>query len=295
MAIPTIYMAFIDMAKRTSIDLDTERSRTYHIEANGPHPEPTVLACGYQKCLPAYHIKRTRFKPFVAEYVVRGRGYLETNSRSVELSEGMMFVYGGGEPHAYWADADDPMEKIHIAFSGKGSEGWIRRAAGQTTGAISFTAPGEIADLFERALLEASSIGRNRNDILRAYLRIILMKAEALRAGGGREPSAGGVYHAAKATIESQFLTLKSANEVSGALGVSLPHLCRLFKQHADTSPHSYLVQLKLNHAAQLLGSTGRSVKEIAYDLSFTDPYHFSRSFKKRFGKSPRHFREDGL
>lgn len=288
-------MAFIDMTKRTSIDLDTDRSRTYHIQANGPHPEPTVLACGYQKCLPSYRIDRKRFKPYVAEYVVRGRGVLQAAGKTQALGEGMIFFYGGGEPHTYWADGDDPMEKIHIAFSGKGSEAWIRKAAGQTTGVISVTSPGVIADLFERTLLEASSIGKNRDAILRSYLQIILMKAEALRASGGREASAGGVYHAAKATIESQYLTLKSANEVSGALGVSLPHLCRLFKQHADTSPHSYLLQLKLNHAAQLLGSTARSVKEIAYDLSFTDPYHFSRSFKKRFGKSPRHYREEGL
>ena len=41
---------------------------------------------------------------------------------------------------------------------------------------------------------------------------------------------------------------------------------------------------------ANQLGRAGRQVKEVALHIGFSDPYHFSRVFKREMGQSPRMF-----
>jgi len=46
-----------------------------------------------------------------------------------------------------------------------------------------------------------------------------------------------------------------------------------------------------MNVAAQRLQKPEVLVKQVAYELGFTDPFHFSRAFKRVFGLSPAMFR----
>ena len=41
-----------------------------------------------------------------------------------------------------------------------------------------------------------------------------------------------------------------------------------------------------------MLRNTGKSVKEIAFTLEFSDAYYFSNIFKRHYGISPRDFRQ---
>lgn len=77
---------------------------------------------------------------------------------------------------------------------------------------------------------------------------------------------------------------------------VSVPycydHLCRLFRQELSTTPHKYLINLRLQAAADLLmsGYNANSISDIAYMCGFKDPLYFSRLFKKRYNTSPSAF-----
>lgn len=44
-----------------------------------------------------------------------------------------------------------------------------------------------------------------------------------------------------------------------------------------------------MNHAADLLQNSQRMVKEVAEELGFSDPYNFSRAFKRVFRVYPGH------
>ena len=45
-----------------------------------------------------------------------------------------------------------------------------------------------------------------------------------------------------------------------------------------------------MSHAASLLLTTGNLVKNIAFELGFENPFHFSRAFKSVYGISPESF-----
>jgi AraC-like DNA-binding protein len=63
-------------------------------------------------------------------------------------------------------------------------------------------------------------------------------------------------------------------------------HLMRLFKKHLGMSPHSYLVQLRLERAKELL-SQGHPIADAALCAGFSDQSHLTRRFKQRYGLTP--------
>jgi AraC family transcriptional activator of pobA len=66
-------------------------------------------------------------------------------------------------------------------------------------------------------------------------------------------------------------------DHVKRAIGVTVGHLIR---------------QRLLTEAQRELVFSGRPIHEIAYDLLFSDPSHFTRFFRKSTGMTPQAFRE---
>lgn len=61
----------------------------------------------------------------------------------------------------------------------------------------------------------------------------------------------------------------------------------KVFKNTLNMTPANYLTLLRMNAALQLLTDKRLTIKNIAYELGFTDDAHFCRSFKKYYGISP--------
>lgn len=83
-------------------------------------------------------------------------------------------------------------------------------------------------------------------------------------------------------------LTLEKLARLSGR---SLSDFNRTFKKLFQQSPHRWIMQQRLNKAKEILVSTNRKPTEFYMELGFMDLAHFSRSFKKAFGKTPTEIR----
>ncbi|MBB1469230.1 AraC family transcriptional regulator [Pseudoalteromonas sp. SG41-5] len=59
------------------------------------------------------------------------------------------------------------------------------------------------------------------------------------------------------------------------------------FKLAFGQTPAMWQQQLRLKRSRQLLQS-GQQISQVCYDLGFTNPSHFSRLFKQKFGVSPK-------
>lgn len=64
-----------------------------------------------------------------------------------------------------------------------------------------------------------------------------------------------------------------------------------LFKQKTGQSPHSFLTQIRIHKAAQLLGSRKYTITEAAYMVGLT-PHNFSRQFRQVMGMSAKTYRQ---
>jgi transcriptional regulator GlxA family with amidase domain len=83
-----------------------------------------------------------------------------------------------------------------------------------------------------------------------------------------------------------------SMETVATTLHVSYAWFRKTFRQYTGMPPRQYFIQLKIEKARLLLNDTNRSVKEIAYDLNFDYPNHFSKLFKAKTGLSPEQYRK---
>ncbi len=79
--------------------------------------------------------------------------------------------------------------------------------------------------------------------------------------------------------------------KVASLFGMSAPTLCRKFQVNLQVSPYQYLIQLRMRHACRLLQAGALSIKEIAEQVGYDNPLHFSTEFHRTQRCSPREYR----
>jgi transcriptional regulator GlxA family with amidase domain len=72
---------------------------------------------------------------------------------------------------------------------------------------------------------------------------------------------------------------------------LSPAHLQRLFKQQTGIQLGGFVVERRLQRAAQLLTISNLSIKEIAYAVGYRHHSSFVRAFQHRFSQAPKHYR----
>ena len=100
----------------------------------------------------------------------------------------------------------------------------------------------------------------------------------------------GQIQHYIAAHLSESTL---DAAEIASAIGISVRHLHRLFLVTGGTLG-DYIRALRLRGCASDLVNPElkkKTITEIAFYWGFSDSAHFSHSFRKRFGISPRAFR----
>lgn len=68
-----------------------------------------------------------------------------------------------------------------------------------------------------------------------------------------------------------------------------------LIKKEAGKPPLEYIQNKIVNEAKNKIFESKKSINEVAYELGFTYPQHFSRFFKKIVGQSPNEFRATSM
>lgn len=68
-----------------------------------------------------------------------------------------------------------------------------------------------------------------------------------------------------------------------------------LFMEITGTSPINYIIDLRINTAADLLTNSSLSISNISKYVGYEDPYYFSRLFKSRIGISPAAYRKETI
>jgi AraC-like DNA-binding protein len=98
----------------------------------------------------------------------------------------------------------------------------------------------------------------------------------------------------AKDLMHSSYMENPDLDAIGSAACLSTPQLVRHFKAVFQRTPHQYLVQIRLNHAAQLLRHTSLPVHEITWKCGFEDTSAFCRAFRTEYGVTPTFFRMAG-
>lgn len=80
-------------------------------------------------------------------------------------------------------------------------------------------------------------------------------------------------------------------SEIADEFHLDRAHLSRKFKEVVGESPQNYIVNARLKEAAKLMREHGLSPTDAATAVGYLDIYLFSKMFKRRFGVSPREYK----
>ena len=113
-------------------------------------------------------------------------------------------------------------------------------------------------------------------------------RAPAAQARGGLPP---GAMRRVREYVDAHLGENMDLAELASIAGLSVFHFARQFKQSAGVTPHSYLVQRRVERAQDLLARTDLALSEIAVAAGFSDQSHLARHFRQMLGTTPREFR----
>ncbi|MCR5196839.1 MAG: AraC family transcriptional regulator [Pseudobutyrivibrio sp.] len=91
--------------------------------------------------------------------------------------------------------------------------------------------------------------------------------------------------------VENNYGSHIAIADMADLAGFSESHFMRFFKESFGVSFVTYLNDYRLSMAARLLLSTEDNVLNIAQLVGFENLSHFNRSFKRKYGKTPREYR----
>ncbi len=92
--------------------------------------------------------------------------------------------------------------------------------------------------------------------------------------------------------MDSAFLENPSLREVAEKVFMAPNYFHKVFRQTFGITPFNYMLNKRMNVARELLAFSPLTVKEIALKSGYNDEFHFSKTFKKHAGMSPRVFRD---
>lgn len=267
-------------------------ARRFYLDVHPDAEKPlAVVSAGCEHCEREYSIERKNFPYFSFEYVARGQGSLVLGGEAYKLEPGTLFSYGPRIAQTIHTDPEDRMVKYFVDFKGRQARQLLKEASIVPGSVIQISAPQDIAEAFDNLIREGLAESVFRARICASLLEYLILKvAEAAIPYGSSGTRSFYTYQKCRQFIDDNYLRLHTVNQIAAECFMDDAYLCRLFKRFGQRSPYQHLMRLKMNRAAELLHQPGMLVKQVADDLQFSDPYHFSRVFKRTLGISPEQF-----
>jgi AraC-like DNA-binding protein len=113
---------------------------------------------------------------------------------------------------------------------------------------------------------------------------IYRIRVKELKKNSSRQEQLANCF---KHLVEKHFIENRKVTDYSEMLNISPKHLSEVVSETFGRSPLQIIHDILLLEAKVQLGSTDKSVSEIAHYLKFDDQPHFTNFIKKRTGLSP--------
>jgi len=269
--------------------LQIAQARRFHINLNPARGEPlAVVSGGCEHCSADYEIHRDTFPYFGIEFVTQGRGHLILAGKSYDIVPGTIFAYGPGISQHITSDPRERLVKYFLDFTGKRARPLLAEHGPRPGHVIQTSAPAPIIAAFDDIIAHGLQGTPLTPRIVTLLTESLLLKiADTAIPFGSFGAPAFATYQKCRAWILDHAAKVQTLDQIARACHIDPAYLCRLFRRFDHTSPYQFLLRLKMNDAAARLQTPGIAIKQVADEMGFSDPFHFSRVFKKALGLAP--------
>lgn len=259
---------------------------------NAPRPLPpneafVTIAAG-ETFGQNYRMNRVNSWECVCAYIVSGCGTLVYDDKTINLSQGDVFLLHKNSDHTYYSDNDDPFRFLWFNCTGKL---WPMLFQAYELDQRVIIPQYNDPSLF----VEFHEICRTHTDPHEIYQlcglqfhRIVASFAEHLIGMKKNDTLAYRV----KRYLDERLNESLSLQKLSQSTGYSTAYIGRCFKAAYGQTPYQYLLQEKLTAAEKLLSQTDMKIRQVAALFVFNDEFHFSNAFYKHFGYRPNDLRK---
>ncbi|MBD5778035.1 helix-turn-helix transcriptional regulator [Pelagicoccus sp. NFK12] len=259
-----------------------------------PGQDFTVVCGGYEQCSLDYQYRRNEANYLSIEYIIAGRALLELEGKRYELQPGSLFGYRHDTLWTMTSVGKTPLRKYFMALGGGSAQQLLDASPLQSQAPVDFPGVQWIEETFRQITKFGATEDQLAVDTCSRLAEVLLLQLdpEFRKSINSTLSIAHSTYLRCRKYLRDHFLELNSANELADAANVDPTYLSRLFRQFDKEPPYKCLVRLKMNHAARILISQDVTIKEISDLIGYPDQLHFSRTFKRTYGVSPKYFKK---
>lgn len=234
------------------------------------------------------------YKGYLFQYTLDGYGIYEAPDISHRMTKGKaFFITFPDDSRYYLPESDDPDHHwtyFYIHFSGPAAEPFFKRLKELTDSIIPLELESSAIRLFfelYEALKNGEQLERYKGSEWLYRFLISLLRCVEFPADKKNSP------HVAAAVdwMQIHYNEAQSLDAMSKEIGVSFPHLSRLFYKEKGITPIQYLTQIRLEHAMQLLVNTNITIQKVAEECGFSSGNYFSKVYKKVLHATPEEYR----
>jgi AraC-like DNA-binding protein len=256
---------------------------------SGKFSEPlTVLFAGHGRWFNVRRMERNG-QPgiFGIEYVRSGNLILFKDKKQLLVEKGDIYFLNRDFPDSDCTGPAGSLSKYYLWLTGTVLENLLHSLNLSGRNSLHLDAAEEFESLMKRMV---TLLAKNQPDVdskaSALALEILLFLGKSIRQ---QIPL---ILKDTMAYIQQNLHNRLDIKEICSQLNVNDIYLRRLFLKYIKVSPMKYILEQKLIWSANLLTTTSLSIKEVAYEIGYLDPFYFSNQFKKYFGKSPKQYRE---
>ena len=237
-------------------------------------------------------------------YCYRGRGLLVLGEKEYVYEDGMVSAIPAHYPHITVSeDVDsweflfiDPEELLREVFPGDPrAQAEALRAVNRRAGLFSVAEQPEYAAAVRRILQEMRQKKPYQRELVQRLIQICLLELIRIQgAHGGAEerglpPDSASLNQILPALrfIDEHYAGPIRAAELASCCGLSEPHFRRIFEDHINMTPMSYLNLIRIQKACKLMRKTDFPMEIIAADCGFPSLSTFTRNFRRFLDTTP--------
>ena len=227
-------------------------------------------------------------------YVSRGSGMFESRQSARQVIDaGQVIFLFPGVWHRYRPDAKTGWDEHWVGFDGDVARRWVKNKFFSPRTPVFKPGQEEKWLTLFTELLAVIKLNRPAlQQVMAGFTAQMLgLLYSGQQAGLAGDDQALLIVQKAMAKMQTELEKGLNAQALARELNVSYSSFRHTFQEHTGSSPHQYLLELRLVRARNLLTQTTQSVKGIAQRTGFGDEHYFCRFFKMKTGLTPGQWR----